>query len=90
MDISKRIKGHEEKIRNNGNSKLYKKIKQIGANNIEFKVIEEFYCLNEKQLHQREFNWINYHFPKYNKSYNLSKYIIVNGYECIKKKKKLF
>ena len=35
-DISKRIKGHEEKIRNNGNSKLYKKIKQIGANNIEF------------------------------------------------------
>ena len=38
------------------------------------------------QLHQREFNWINYYFPKYNTSYNLSKYIIVNEYECIEKK----
>ena len=60
MDINNRIKGHNEKIRNNGKSKLYKKIKQIGANNIEFQVIEEFYCFNEIQLHQREFNWIIY------------------------------
>ena len=49
-------------------------------------MIEEFYCFNEIQLHQREFNWINYYFPKYNTSYNLSKYIIVGGYECIEKK----
>ena len=73
-------------MKNNGNSKIYKKIRKIGNNNIEFQVIEEFYCFNEKQLHQREFNWINYYFPKYNTSYNLSKYIIINGYECIEKK----
>ena len=86
MDIKNRIKGHEERIRNNGNSKIYRKIKQIGKNNIEFKVVEEFYCFNEIQLHQREFNWINYYFPKFNSIYNLSKYIIINGYECIEKK----
>ena len=86
LDISKRISCHEEKIRNNGKSKLYRKIKQIGANNIEFQVIEEFYCFNEIQLYQREFNWINYYFPKYNTPYNLSKYIIINGYECLEKK----
>ena len=49
-------------------------------------MVEEFYCFNEKQLHQREFNWINYYFPKYNSHYNLFKYIIINGYECIENK----
>ena len=32
-DIKNRIKGHEERIRNNGNSKIYRKIKLIGKNN---------------------------------------------------------
>ena len=87
MDIKERITDHNKLFRNNKkNSKIYKKIRQIGENNIEFQVIEEFYCFNEKQLHQREFNWINYHFPKYNSQYNLSKYIIINGYECIEEK----
>ena len=85
QDIKERINSHNNGIKYK-NSKIYKKIRKIGNNNIEFQVIEEFYCFNEKQLHQREFNWINYYFPKYNTSYNLSKYIIVNGYECIEKK----
>ena len=84
-DINNRIKGHINGIKYK-NSKLYEKIRKIGNDNIEFQVIEEFYCFNEIQLHQREFNWIIYYFPKYNTSYNLSKYIIVNGYECIEKK----
>ena len=71
MDISERINSHNNGIKYK-NSKIYKKIRKIGNNNIEFQVIEEFYCFNEKQLHQREFNWINYYFPKYNTSYNLS------------------
>ena len=85
VDIKERINGHNNGIKYK-NSKIYKKIRKIGNDNIEFQVIEEFYCFNEKQLHQREFNWINYYFPKYNSQYNLSKYIIINGYECIEKK----
>ena len=51
MDISERINGHNSRLKNNGNSKIYKKIMKIGNDNIEFEVIEEFYCFNEKQLH---------------------------------------
>ena len=55
MDIKRRIITDEEKIRNNGKSKIYRKIEQIRKSNIEYQVIEEFYCFYETQLHQREF-----------------------------------
>ena len=86
QDVQLRIKGHRKGIRN-GNNKLYRKIRQIGVENIKFKVVEKFPCYNEVQLHQREFRWINYYKPECNSMKNLRRLIKVKGHEKIEKKK---
>ena len=59
MRLSKRKSKHYEELGKYPERKVYKHLNQIGWDNVDIILIENFECKNKEELHRRERHWID-------------------------------
>lgn len=89
--LSNRFSKHRYDCKGNPDREVYKKMNEIGVDNVDIVLIEEYPCESKEQLHQREGYWIRLDFEsvtnnqiagRTNKDYRKEKAVIIK----IKKK----
>lgn len=67
QSLSKRKGGHKVAAKTNGEQRVYKHLNEIGFNNVEIILIENYPCSSKDELNARERKWIDELKPDLNK-----------------------